>query len=191
MPNVIRSLRGHRPSVGRSFCTVRLLRRCGLSCRGMFGSSTSIFQHATHRARTQIEAGPRQRLGDSFPAQAWKKHLQPPNRVVHQLRGFVDRFPNLYERRFARIIDAFQPGCDDRGLGEKASRCLSLRPATRGFELENRHSFDRPLVRTPVSVDHCHPGILDPKLLFEQRDLIQRAPEIAGQTRSSVRTVYE
>ncbi len=57
---------------------------------------------------------------------------------------------------------------------------LGLRPPSGGLEFQNRHTFDRPIVRAAVRIDHRHAGILNPEFFFEHRDLVERALKIPG-----------
>ena len=61
-----------------------------------------------------------------------------------------------------------------------------LRPAVCGFELENRHSFDRKIVRTAVRIDPCQAGVLDAELFFQQRDLLGQTIQITQPPRPNV-----
>ena len=61
------------------------------------------------------------------------------------------------------------------GVTSSRSRGLSLRPASRRAQLQDREPFDRRVVRPALRRDALHPRVLDSDLFTEKRDLASKA----------------
>jgi hypothetical protein len=83
-----------------------------------------------------------------------------------------DRISHLHQGLGSFFIQPSHPG-SDRGRGDQhVSRGLRHRPASGGSKLEDGQPFDGRVVRSPLSRDSQHPGILDAHLLLKQRHLL-------------------
>ncbi len=58
---------------------------------------------------------------------------------------------------------------------------LTGRPAASRPEFQDGHAFQRDIMRAAMGQDPFHPGILDPKLLLKQGDLVITAVDLGLQ----------
>jgi len=153
MPDMVRTLGGHDASAQRRSPRVRLWR---------------FFQDPSNRRYSQMQSCPAQRLGDFDLAHGGAEGFQTLHEVADEVRELIHRLAQLQQCIGTLVIDAFYPPCN-RGRGDEEGIGRLLKgPASRGTQLEDRHTFMGAVMRPALRRDLRYSSVFDAELFAHQ-----------------------
>ena len=117
------------------------------------------------------------------------ERLEIATEVSNEVGILVHRIAGLHECSFTILVNASEPGGDRDFDHGKDLSSLRRRPAACGLELENGHSFGRPVVRSPMGRDLRHAKLVDAEFLVREGDLLMGAVQIRLQSDAGIRAV--
>ena len=137
-----------------------------------FGRGSRLgLEHAAGGALREMQPSPGQGLGQFHLAHRRTERLEPLRQARNPLGKLVDRLRQLDQGLGAFFLQPLHPRGDRCRRDQERLGCLLKRPCPSRLDLEDRHPFDRRIMRPTRCRDQSHAGILDTKFLPEQSHL--------------------